>query len=137
VQDGRFIFQQSKTKGTVNIPLLPDFLIALKAMPPSSIVPLTEATFLTTSFGHPFESAASFGNWFRQRCDEAGLPKELSAHGLRKATARRLAEAGCTSNEIAAVTGHSTLSEVARYTTDADKKRLADEAMKKLAKDIT
>jgi integrase len=37
-------------------------------------------------------------------------------HGLRKAAARPLAEAGCTTHEIAAITGHKTLSEVERYT---------------------
>lgn len=37
-------------------------------------------------------------------------------HDLRKAAARRLAEAGCSANEIAAITGHKTLEEVGRYT---------------------
>jgi hypothetical protein len=48
---------------------------------------------------------------------------------LRKAAARRLAEAGNTASEIAAVTGHRTLKEVARYTADADQARLADKAI--------
>jgi hypothetical protein len=89
-------------------------------------------TFLTTNRGHPFKTAASFGNWFRERCDEAGLSKGISAHGLRKATARRLADLGCTAHQIAAVTGHATLAEVQRYTNAADRKHLAREAMKKL-----
>jgi integrase len=89
-------------------------------------------TFLTTSFGQPFKTAASFGNWFRQCCDEAGLSGGLSAHGLCKATARRLAELGCSTHQIAAITGHATLTEVQRYTKAADRKRLAEEAMKKL-----
>src|SRR5262245_40005924 len=46
-------------------------------------------------------------HWFRQECDRAGLPN-CSAHGLRKAAARRLAEAGCTAHEIGAITGHIT-----------------------------
>ena len=54
-----------------------------------------------------------------------------SAHGLRKAAARRLAEAGCTMHEIAAITGHASLSEVQRYTKAADQKRLALSAMEK------
>ena len=117
----------------VIIPLHPDFCTALAAMPPSNVVSLTQATtFLTTSFGQPFKTAASFGNWFRDRCDEAELPKGISAHGLRKATARRLADLGCTAHQIAAVTGHATLAEVQRYTKAADRKRLAREAMKKL-----
>jgi integrase len=56
----------------------------------------------------------------------------VSAHGLRKATARRLAEIGCSALQIAAITGHATLKEVQRYTNAADRKRIAREAMKKL-----
>jgi integrase len=59
----------------------------------------------------------------------------MSAHGLRKATARRLAELGCSAHQIAAITGHATLAEVQRYTNAADRKRLAQEAMQKLIKD--
>ncbi len=46
----------------------------------------------------------------------AGLPERCVAHGIRKAAARRLAEAGWPPNEIAAVTGHTSLEEVTRYT---------------------
>jgi hypothetical protein len=45
---------------------------------------------------------------------------------------RRLAEAGGTAHELMAFSGHKTLTEVQRYTTDADRKRLADTAMAKL-----
>ena len=107
VRNRTITFEQSKTKRrgtpTVTVPLHPDFCTALKAMPPSNIVCLTSnTTFLKTSFGQPFKTPAGFGNWFRQCCDEAGLPKGLSVHGLRKATARRLAETGCTTHQIAA-----------------------------------
>lgn len=137
VFDDVITFAQSKTKGreqtTLVIPLLPDFCEALRAMPTAKVVSLTSATtFLATSSGCPFKSAASFGNWFRNRCDEAGLPRGLSAHGLRKATARRLAELGCSAHQIASITGHATLSEVQRYTRAADRKRLAQEAIRKL-----
>lgn len=59
-------------------------------------------------------------------------PKVRAAHGLRKAAARRLAEANCTVHEIAAITGHASLREVARYTKAADQKRLAISAMEKV-----
>jgi integrase len=91
--------------------------------------PANHLTLLTTQTGKPF-SAAGFGNWFRDRCNEAGLA-HCSAHGLRKATARRLAEAGCTMHEIAAITGHASLSEIQRYTRAADQARLARAAMDK------
>jgi len=61
----------------------------------------------------------------------AGL-EGCSAHGLRKAAARRLAEAGCSAHEIAAITGHATLREVARYTEAADRRKLAASAMAKI-----
>ena len=46
-------------------------------------------------------------------------------HGLRKTAAARLAEAGCTEQEIMAVTGHVTSRMVTKYTKDASKKKQA------------
>lgn len=51
-------------------------------------------------------------------------------HGIRKTTASILAESGCSANQIMAITGHKTLSEVQRYTLRANQKKMADEAMK-------
>jgi integrase len=50
-------------------------------------------------------------------------------HGLRKAACRRLAEAGCSANEIAAISGHTSLNEVARYTKAAEQMHLAEQAL--------
>src|SRR5262249_4796474 len=71
------------------------------------------------------------GNWFREQCDMANL-RHCSAHGLHKAAARQLAEAGCTKHEIAAITGHASLREIARYTKAVDQKKLAATAMEKM-----
>lgn len=87
-------------------------------------------TFILTTWQRPF-TAAGFGNWFRDTCNAAGL-SELSAHGLRKAAARRLAEAGCSPHQIQAITGHKSLAEVTRYTAAADQERMAREAMKRI-----
>jgi integrase len=67
----------------------------------------------------------------RKWCDEAYLP-ECSGHGLRKACARRLAEAGATAPEIMSITGHKTLAEVQRYIAEANRELMADSAMNKL-----
>jgi integrase len=80
-----------------------------------------------TEYGKPF-TAAGFGNWFRDQCNLARLP-QCSAHGLRKAAATRLANAGASTDQIKAVTGHRSLSEVARYTRAADQIRLARQAI--------
>jgi integrase len=66
----------------------------------------------------------------------ARLPKHCTAHGLRKAACRRLAEAGCSGNEIMAISGHATLKELVRYTKDADQARLARNAMTRTATSI-
>src|SRR4030088_3012779 len=92
--------------------------------------PSGHLTFLVTEFGRPF-AVAGFGNWFREQCNTANLP-HCSFHVLRKSASVRLAEAGCTTHEIAAITGHSSLKEIVRYTATVDRKRLAASAMEKV-----
>jgi len=76
----------------------------------------------------------SFTHWFKRECCEAGLPREASVHGLRKAACRRLAELGCSANVIASISGHSTLREVSRYTAAADQVRLARQGIEALTR---
>jgi integrase len=121
IRAGAIAVRQHKTGAELQIPLHPDLARILEAAPRDHL------TYLTTGAGKPF-TAAGFGNWFRECCNDAGLP-HCSAHGLRKACARRLAEAGCSAHQIAAVTGHKTLKEVERYTRAAEQKRLAQDAI--------
>ena len=113
VHDDVLTIDQGKTEGGeqahLEIPVHPKLRAIIDATPTVGV-----KTFLVTHFGKPY-TAPGFGNWFRELCDVAGCPG-VSAHGLRKATARRLAEIGCSANQIAAVTGHATLKEVQRYT---------------------
>ena len=74
---------------------------------------------------------ASLGNWFRDRATEAGVPGTL--HGLRKAGATRLADAGATEWEIAAYLGHSGTGLASIYTKKANRRRLADSGFAKLS----
>ncbi len=124
VRGERIAVTQQKTGKALLIPMHDDLAAILAQTPRANI------TFITTDHGAPY-TAAGFGNWFRERCDEAGLP-QCSAHGLRKAAARRLAEAGCSSKQIAAVTGHTSLREVERYVAAAEQARLADDAVASL-----
>jgi hypothetical protein len=52
-------------------------------------------------------------------------------HGLKKAGMRRLAEDGVTTHELMGISGHKSLSEVQRYTEDANRVLLADRGMAK------
>jgi site-specific recombinase XerD len=77
-------------------------------------------------------SAKAFTNWLREAAHAAGLPASSSPHGLRKAACRRLAEAGCSVHEIAAITGHKALKEVETYTRDVSRARLAQAAINRV-----
>jgi integrase len=118
IRDGVLQVTQQKTGAELKIPVHPDLEAIFAATPTEHLA------FLTTAAGKPF-TAAGFGNIFRDWCREAGLPEECSAHGLRKAACRRLAEAGASANIIAAISGHKTLREVERYTKAADQARMA------------
>lgn len=88
--------------------------------------------FLLSRQASPLHQAMRFYNWFKKCAIKAGVQAKLGPHGLSKAAARRLAEAGYTSSEIEAITGHNMLSEVERYTREANQKLLAESAWKKL-----
>ena len=130
VRDGWITFTQAKNARrapiTLTIPLHPELARIIKATPGSGAL-----AFLVTEFGRPF-TANGFGNRFRKWCETAGVT-DLAAHGLRKAAAARLAEAGATDREIMAITGHRTAKEVTRYTASADQKKRAQNGMAKWA----
>ena len=95
--------------------------------------PTGDLTFLVTSFGKPF-TAAGFGNWFREQCDEAALP-HCSAHGLPKAGATIAAERGATDRQLMALYDWETAAQANVYTAAADRRQLAGEAARLLAGD--
>lgn len=92
--------------------------------------PKRHAMILVTDYGKP-RSTAGYGNWMRAAIEKANLPARCSPHGLRKAAAKHLAEAGCTAHEIKAITGHASLAEVERYTRAVEQRRMAERAIEK------
>jgi integrase len=127
IKNGLLHIKQAKTGAELRVPVLPDLQEIIAASP---IIGLT--TFLADELGTPYK-AKYFGRRFREWCDAAEL-RHCSAHGLRKAAARRFAEAGCSEHEIAAWTGHASLREVRRYTKAVSQERLAVSAAQKLMK---
>jgi integrase len=122
IHNGTISITAQKTKTPLAIPVTAELAQAINAAAPSEHV-----VFLVNERGQAF-TARNFSQWFRRECERVGL-KGLSAHGLRKAACRRLAEAGCSANEIAAISGHASLAEVARYTRRADQARMVRNAM--------
>ena len=129
VRDGVLTWVRGKTARStgieVNIDLsqCPELREAIDATPSGCLAFLARG-------GVPF-TAASLGKWFRSACDKAGL-RHLSFHGLRKAVARRIADAEGSAHEIMSVTGHSSLKEAERYARAANRKRLARSALEKV-----
>jgi site-specific recombinase XerD len=110
----------------VHIRLLPDFLETL------AVGPTGDLAFIVGERGNPM-TKESFGNWFREICQEAGCPG--SAHGLRKALATRLADEGATAHELEAVFGWRGGGMASLYTRKANRTKLAESAMDKLSRE--
>ena len=124
--DGHIEVTPAKTRNssgaTLNLTAAPQLLEAIAAM----AVTGTE-TFLVNDYGKPF-TVAGLGMRMREWCNAAGLP-HCSAHGLRKAAARRAAEAGASNQELKAVGGWTTDRQVSVYTAAVEQKRMAEQAM--------
>lgn len=129
VQDGSMVYVPKKTsyvRVTESVkPILPPLAHALK------ITPTGIKTYLVTSHGKPFTDGG-FGNWMRERCDEAGLP-ECTSHGLKKIAATIVAESGATDRQMMDLFDWATEKMVKTYTSAARKRTLAAEAAKHLA----
>lgn len=128
VKGGRLTMARQKTGTEFSIPLLPELVAELALHRRDGAV--ASMAWLTTERGTPFGSAASFGNWFADRCRESGVPGR--AHGLRKASAIRQALHGATAYELMAWHGWKTIQEAQRYVEQANKMKLADSAAEKL-----
>jgi integrase len=125
IADGKIRVVQQKTGRVLLIPLHGELIDALAhaGRDPASI--------LKTAYLKPF-SVDGFSQFMRHAIAAAGLPLACQPHGLRKATGRRLAEAGATAKMIMSILGHTTLAEAERYTEDADQTSLAEDAISKL-----
>lgn len=107
---------QKKTGTRMAIPIHPDLKAAL-----SAVHPRRDAAILTGKAGgalHP----VYFGHLMAGAIEAAGLPDDCVLHGLRKTTARLLAERGLKASPI---TGHLTDSMEREYTRDAKQEKLA------------
>jgi len=117
-------FTQFKGRNRKPVELEQPILSALQRIIDAS--PTGELNFLVNDLGRPFTDAG-FGNWFHDRCIEAGVPGR--AHGLRKAGAIIAAENGATAHQLMAIFGWKSLAMAEKYTRAANQKKLARSAM--------
>jgi integrase len=98
---------------------------------PGSSSPLVQSS----RTGEAFTESGFRASFFKlvKKLEAAGTVKPgLTVHGLRHTVATNLADAGCTTREIMAVTGHKTEAMVALYTDGADRRRSADAAIDRM-----
>lgn len=123
-----FAMKTQKTGVEITV-VLPDRLLATIAATKTGAL-----HFIVKDNGQPFASKESFGNWFGDRCRDAGIAK--SAHGIRKLAATLAADAGNSTHELMAHFGWLKVDQAEIYTKGADRKRLGMESSRRVADQV-
>jgi integrase len=121
-RDGVIRLMTEKTGERVSVVIPPELVAAIAAGP------CGELTFIAGERGRPM-TKESFGNWFREACDAAGVKK--SAHGIRKSAATADALDGYTETELDAKYGWRGQRMASLYTRTANRERLSLSAAKR------
>jgi integrase len=120
--------RQAKTAEDLIIPVHETLRIALDAEPRRAAEICTRPDGAAWKLDH-------FKHTFAKERARRGLPDDLHFHGLRHSAAVRLAEGGCSAQQIQAILGHRTLTMVTHYTQKVNRRRLAKEAMPRFDRD--
>jgi len=131
-RDGTIQLRNEKTGAVVYLPVLAPLRQALAAGPKGRPEQLA---FITLRRGANV-GKEHLGAWFSEAAERAGLV-DCTAHGIRKAAARRLAEAGATVNQLMAIFGWTRPDMAIKYTREASKKHMAAEAIGGLVRNET
>ncbi len=123
IKGGVINIRAGKNRAEITLPVLPPLARSIAATKTGDMV------FLVNTKGQPWKNI-SFGYWFANRCEEAGVPGR--AHGLRKAGATIAADNGATPFQLTAMYGWSSVKMAEVYTKKADRVRLAEQAANKL-----
>lgn len=122
VKDGVARMTTEKTGERVTFLIEPELADSLAAGPTG------EMTYIAGERSRPMKKE-SFGNWFRDVCNAAGVKK--SAHGLRKAAATRDANRGWSESELESKYGWRGGRMASHYTRTMNRDKLAVDAAKR------
>jgi enterobacteria phage integrase len=129
---GHIKVAQQKTGTKLDIPLHKDLLYVLdEAHARRGKVVGLDDPIITTEAGVGF-TVAGFSDWMRDAITAAGLPLDCKPHGLRHLAGVRMAEAGCTDEEMMALLGHRSATSLRIYTQGAKQRALAERAITKV-----
>lgn len=120
LRDDTISVKQEKTGKRLWIPLHPLLQLELRHVPDS------QHYFLINPRTGQALSSEGFGNWLRKAAKIVPqIEGTRGPHGLRKAAARRLIEAGCDGETTRAITGHASEKELLVYIRDVNQRKLA------------
>lgn len=122
IADGRISYRRGKTEIGGNYRIMPDLQSELDQIPDGQMMLIAHG-----SKQLPY-TPESLGNWFRARCNDAGLP-HCSLHGIRKGQATAIADGGGSEYEVMSFLAHATPKEGATYTKIAQRDKLADRGL--------
>lgn len=123
LSDGGVNIRQGKTGARLLVPLTPALRAVLASTPKDGLTVCAQTNGKPTSY----RGAADLIMAVRRKIGA----EAFDIHSLRHTVASELLEAGCTDEQIAAVTGHASLASVKRYTATARQISRAKEAMEK------
>ena len=121
--DGGIWVRQGKTKARLWVPLTPALAAVLAEAPREGL------TIVTARHGRPMSYRGAHQIVMAVRVKIGAEAHDL--HGLRYSAASELAAAGCTDEQIQAITGHTTTAMVRRYAGAARQKVRAKEAQER------
>lgn len=117
--------KQAKTETRIWVPAHPELRSVLNVTPRTDKPQIV----ISETTGEPY-NASPFEHLFAEIREAAGLPKDLQFRDLRRTLATALGAAGCTDDQIRAITGHKTRAVVAVYV--RPDRTFAEGAMKRL-----
>ena len=125
IQNGKIRYSRGKTGIVGEYTILPELAEELARLPRDVMLLIHHGK------GLPYKPE-TLGNWFKDRCKEAGLP-HCTIHGIRKGQATAIADHEGTEFEVMSFLAHATPKEAATYTKKAKRGRLADSGLSRLS----
>ena len=128
IEGNSIAVQGSKTDNPVTIPIHPNLEAMLERCGGDRV------GHIIVNQSHQPYTADGFNTMWRRHIKKAGISKTM--HGLRATAATMLFDAGCTVEEVQAITGHQTADMARQYGRKRNQVLLAKRAMDKLANPV-
>lgn len=128
--DGRWIrINRQKTGEPAEMPMPPEMVAQLNERKRNA----KGLTIIASKFGRPYTKTGFETAWYKEMKRIGLHGKGLKFHGLRHFTGTMLADGGASQHAIAGWLGHKNVTSTRRYTQNADRRRLVEDAAPRFA----